>query len=510
MRQKDDKSFAELLNRLREGNQTEGDVKELAGRVISPTAANYPHNSQHMFRTNKEVDSYNEEVFRKNTSSEKTVVYASQIVVDDVANSVKQHALHVLNSGQKYKKHSETGGLKAQLQLAVGLQYDCTMNLDVEDGLTNGATCVLKKIQYKDNITNPSILWVKFIDNKIGMQWRAKYRCEHTLHGSNTWTPLFAVARTFLVNRILVSRKQFPLTPAAARTIHKSQGYTLSQAVVHMGTNQLAHSHYTAFSRVTNLKDLFILYLNEKKICVYSSTKHEMNRLRSKTKINLCYTPVYDMCPEKTRVIFHNVRSLHKHFQDVASNINYLSADIICFAETRLIEVDMNDDYAMNGFHTVIRNDQHQSSNLRPPHGLAIYVKDTYTVHTFKHFSEGTIELSFVFLENVDRKQLQIIVLYKSKSCSLDHLMKTLGLIGAWIDTNIPHVFVGDFNIDITEDQNKMCTRSLENCLQCSQVVNEPTTVYGTTIDLAFTAVECVAGTIDSVISDHKILTLQF
>ena len=44
----------------------------------------------------------------------------------------------------------ETGGLKSSLNLTIGVHYDCTVNLDVEDGLTNGPNCVLKKIQYQE------------------------------------------------------------------------------------------------------------------------------------------------------------------------------------------------------------------------------------------------------------------------------------------------------------------------------------------------------------------------
>ena len=42
----------------------------------------------------------------------------------------------------------QSGGLPYNLKLAVGYPYMITMNLDVEDGLVNGAIGTLKHIEY--------------------------------------------------------------------------------------------------------------------------------------------------------------------------------------------------------------------------------------------------------------------------------------------------------------------------------------------------------------------------
>ena len=56
MRQKDDKTYAELLNRMREGNHTEGDVKLLKTRLIQPgECVNVPH----LCCLNSSVDEHN-------------------------------------------------------------------------------------------------------------------------------------------------------------------------------------------------------------------------------------------------------------------------------------------------------------------------------------------------------------------------------------------------------------------------------------------------------------------
>jgi hypothetical protein len=43
-------------------------------------------------------------------------------------------------------KQSETANLAKHVQLAVGMKYDITANIDVEDGITNGSSCEVKFI----------------------------------------------------------------------------------------------------------------------------------------------------------------------------------------------------------------------------------------------------------------------------------------------------------------------------------------------------------------------------
>ena len=325
MRQKDDKTYAELLSRLRKGNHSRNDIETLETRMIEENSTNYPFDALHMFATNAEVNTFNETVYNR-TCTEKVVIVAKSAVFGDVTSTVKLKTMENLNNAEKYKKHTNTGGLMTELNLAIDLHYDCTINLDVDDGLTNGATCLLKKIEYKEGFSQPAILWVHFVEPSVGKACRQKYRNLYSRSVQRSWTPIFAVSRTFIVSRALVSRQQFPLCPSSARTIHKCQGQTLQKAVVKMGDRMLAHSHYTALSRVTSLNNLHILRLNEQKISVNQSVKEEMHDLRVNRQVILCYTPVYALSACKHRIIFHNIRSLHAHFEDILHNSNYIAA----------------------------------------------------------------------------------------------------------------------------------------------------------------------------------------
>ena len=125
-----------------------------------------------------------------------------------------------------------------------------------------------------------------------------------------------------------------------------------------MGTRKSPHSHYTAFSCVTSLDNLHILHLNEIKIAVHDCVQHKMSDLRENRQVNLCYTPVYQLSPAQHRIIFHNIRSLHAHFDDVQCDPNYKAADVLAFAESRLSHCDDSNFYKLNNFHAVLRNDQ--------------------------------------------------------------------------------------------------------------------------------------------------------
>jgi hypothetical protein len=61
-------------------------------------------------------------------------------------------------------------------------------------------------------------------------------------------------------------------------------------------------------------------------------------------------------------------------FHDVKEEPNITCADIIGFAESRLVCRDLDEDYSLPGFAMPIRNDQSQANaTTRPYHGLVLY-----------------------------------------------------------------------------------------------------------------------------------------
>ena len=81
-------------------------------------------------------------------------------------------------------------------------------------------------------------------------------------------------------NTITVTRHQFPIRVAAAKTIHRSQGQTLSAAVVDFQSAMGFHKHYVALSRVTDSNNLFVTNFSNSKIATDEKVINEMDRLR--------------------------------------------------------------------------------------------------------------------------------------------------------------------------------------------------------------------------------------
>ena len=389
MRQKDDADFAHLLNRLRTGNHTVDDIDILKSRIISSENANI-QSMPHLFVTNDAVDRHNADIFLSFPIDEKVEITAIDIAVGDVSKTVKTRILERVP-----KHHTKTMGLMGKLPVALNQRVDISINVDVSDGLTNGATGVIKFIDYRvPNSKRCSIIWIKFDCPTVGQNTRSKYFSLYKSGISKTWTPVFEISRQFSVGKnrdCFVLRRQFPISPSGAKTVHKSQGDTMCNAVVHLGSNRRqAHVHYVALSRVQNLQGLHVLDLCDQKICVSSAVQKEMDRLTTRpfrSCIPKMELPNNQHSPV-VKVLYLNIRSLHAHYLDLKHDQRCLQADIIAIAETRLTQADTDTLYELDGYN-LYHFDYESGAALqhRPYYGLAIYSKYPLT-----HMNRLTIQ----------------------------------------------------------------------------------------------------------------------
>ncbi len=356
MRQKDDKEFAQLLNRLREGKQEESDLAILRKRLLTvkPGQNNYPFTTAHLFTTNASVDAHNNALYSL-SKGDKAQTKAIDIIIGDISDELKKQMKNKIPDDP-----TKTMGLYSVVSIATNAKYDLTANINVTDGLTNGAECVVQKIDYRvDNSTRPSIIWVSFPQLDIGKNQRKENAHLYTSYINTTWTPILEITRQFQTTKksqVKVLRRQFPLRPAAAKTIHRCQGDTLNEAIVDFPTSTMEHMHYVGLSRVRNSSALHILNLNEKKIKVSEKVKNEMKRLREESNlIPLAVLPI-DKFPQTKTILFHNVRSLHLHIDDVRSDYSIQKTDVNIFVETTLCSLDSDNTYQLSGF-TLYRND---------------------------------------------------------------------------------------------------------------------------------------------------------
>ncbi|CAF4966418.1 unnamed protein product [Rotaria sp. Silwood1] len=141
-----------------------------------------------------------------------------------------------------------------------------TVNIDIEDGLVNGACGKLIMIDYgklqKTNETVPCRLWIKFNEEKTGRKTRANF--QNVMQNRNidlSLTPIEPVTRQINTRstNFKVERKQFPVNPCEAMTIYKSQCDTYEKVVVNLKKGMTRSELYVASSRATKAGGLYLV-----------------------------------------------------------------------------------------------------------------------------------------------------------------------------------------------------------------------------------------------------------
>lgn len=139
VRQKEDPMFAQLLSRVRVGQQTKQDVDQVKALEQN---TNIPNNSLSIFLTNKLKDKYNIAQLEQLP----TKVYTVTAKDSQRDLNTKCVAINVTSSNMH-----ETGGLVNEVKVAEMAKYMQTKNVDIPDGLVNGATGTIMKIDIPEN-----------------------------------------------------------------------------------------------------------------------------------------------------------------------------------------------------------------------------------------------------------------------------------------------------------------------------------------------------------------------
>ena len=125
-----------------------------------PDAPDYPGHALHVNRVNADVDSRNELMLNNLASeSEQCAIKACDTVVGQTT--------HIALSSL-CDKRAETGGLHSVLKLAVGARVMLTVNVDVSDGLVNGACGEVVRIVSNSQHMVTTVL-VKFDNPEVGL-----------------------------------------------------------------------------------------------------------------------------------------------------------------------------------------------------------------------------------------------------------------------------------------------------------------------------------------------------
>ena len=358
----------------------------------------------------------------------------------------------------------------------------------------------------------PSCLWVQFPDKTIGRNMRKEYMHYYKKYPevSTEWTPIWSVRRTFMFRRKAIVRQQFPLKASSAKTVHKAQGQTKSCVIVDMASGSRPHQHYVAFSRVTSLKGLYLLNGLSGNIHVDKQVVEEMRRLRTKETVDLSYQPVEHRTGQFS-VVFQNVQSLPLHIPLIRNDSTFTSADVICLAETRLHCKDSDSGFMIDGFLPIIRNDQTTFHGVRPPHGLAMYVKQSIAIGFVEAISTKEFECLIVQLNKPSSQHFTtIIVVYKSPTCSHNKFKENI-LSMARFQTSEKLIIVGDFNYDISKNQNESFLHFMKSTFPKTKCLDISQTTHGfSKLDLCFSSfVGAAASIITCIWSYHHSLVVS-
>ena len=127
MRQKDSKIFAEILNRLREGNHTKNDIIKLKQRLIEENSINDPMDVPHLFIQNKKIDEFNERVHRAAVGEKFSIKAVDSVIGASSAQLRDKIRSQIPDDPRKTKQ------IISNLQLSIGERTEIALNVRTDD-----------------------------------------------------------------------------------------------------------------------------------------------------------------------------------------------------------------------------------------------------------------------------------------------------------------------------------------------------------------------------------------
>ncbi len=177
------------------------------------------------------------------------------------------------------KDRNLTAGLEAVLYLAEGARVMLRRNIDTKSGLVNGSL--------------GTVLWVK--KQFVNVQFD---------HLPKPTTITRARSKFQVLKKFYVYRKQFPLIPAYAITIHKCQGLSLDRAIIDLSDKVFSPGMaYVALSRVRTIEGVYLTSFDPKSIMVSDDCLREINRLRSTFREDLALYDIPKNCGNQKKTV---------------------------------------------------------------------------------------------------------------------------------------------------------------------------------------------------------------
>ena len=465
-RQGEDRDYADILNRIRIGQETAEDIERLKERVRKE---NHPDikkelDALYIFGTNKNVNQMNNKRLKALKGKERVIMATC------LHKTMKKFSPTVSNAGT-----INNTPFQKELRIKIGAKVMMTYNVDTSDGLTNGARGQLIGIIEDDN-GNISKLIVKF---EVESNGREKRRLNPEI--ADRYPGGTLVEKVNFPFSISKSKKsvihtgnviQFPIKLAFACTAHKIQGATIPKplkVIINITDIFQAAMAYVMLSRVCALWQIFILNkFDDSKMYTSMVALRELSRLNEISR-NIKISEWEDKTKGILRITSLNSRSLNKHYEDIISDSPLLESDIICLQETWLEEDTNIEDLKIPNY------DLHLNSKGRGK-GIATYFKQ----NIFKHVKD--IKQENMQLSKFTSSAIDIVVTYRSQEGNYKELKHNIDLM---TEGKKPELVIGDFNF-CYQDQSSNPIKKYFNENNFVQIIQEPTHIEGNLLDHAY------------------------
>lgn len=264
--------YINVLNHIREGVVNDGDWDIILDRYNNmPIDISNDKTKLHLYATNKEADGFNEMCFELINSP--ATIYKSEDKIDfyDADNKL----IYTEKNKEKFdtfeKVFEDDFRVLQDLKLKKGCRVMLLKNLDIKSGLANGSCGTVTEI-------GENVVVVKFDNGRQSPIPRMEFET-FRFKNISVGNPKEESYKQRVV------RKQIPLRLAYGITIHKSQGMTFDELVVHLNKIFAEGQCYVALSRTTSLAGLNPVGFDPSKIAVNQDVINFYRRLSGKEDI---------------------------------------------------------------------------------------------------------------------------------------------------------------------------------------------------------------------------------
>ena len=460
-RQGEDRVYASLLNRVRIGDVLNTDFKILNSRVIKRHYSNIPQDALFVTSKNKAVNEFNEMRLDQLDGEQKTTVAVVKIMGKTTKNVMKVKGTgNIVNTP-----------LQEILRIKIDAKVMLTYNLDVSDGLTNGAFGTIFGIEENSNREISNIL-VEFSDPSCGAEMRQKTGYDRKYPDKNV-TPIKKIELPYRAKSKVATGTvlQFPLRLAFGSTCHKIQGLTVrkpKKVVVDINSAFGPAQAYVMLSRVQDISQILIFgNFEQSKIYHCPTALKETNRIIESSQDTFV--------PNKTGNLILsslNIRSMSRNYDLLKKLQKNLSKEVIILQETWISDEDSNIDHfklpGMEFCHNSIGNGK----------GVAAFVKEDYV-------NSRNINYQLYQISVYKSSKSTIINVYKSSGCDENEFASELFNLIEQEEINAEVFIAGDFNFCFLNEPMNKIKLTLENN-DFEQIVKKSTHEAGHLLDQVY------------------------